>query len=195
MRYSHYNFRDLLSEAGAIAPRGGRGKWTCPECGRTALSVDEDKELFHCFYPGCTFKGGMGTLRKRLGLDRQWLPREEFRRQQLQRVRADGAAKRFYPARKAHWSDTIDFLHTLNALEDSAHKLGPDDPRTWDGLCTVYESRPQTLARLLLLEISSIQGLIEYLGLDAKERKTIIARVILNGGICDSEGAFIELII
>lgn len=68
----------LLEQAGAIRPPHGREKWTCPSCQHPALSVNPDKAVFRCFYVGCEFHGGLGTLRSRLGLGREWLPRDEY---------------------------------------------------------------------------------------------------------------------
>lgn len=192
---SNGDFLGLLIRSGAVPPRSGRGKWTCPECGRNTLSVNINIGAFKCFHAGCMFKGRVGTLLWRLGLHREWLPRQEFRWQQHQRAQADSMARRVYALWKQRWSETIDLLHGLNALEDSAHKLGPHNPRTWHALGIVYESRPQIQALLLILEVSPIQKLVQFLGLDAKGRKAIMERVVFNRGIHAGEGRFIELTI
>ena len=173
----------------------GRNRADCPDCGgcRT-VAYDELKDVFYCHHSGCTFRGGKGTLRRRLGLHREWLPREEFLQRRRDRTRASTIAGKLYAAWNRQWSGRIDRLRALRNLEDRAHKLGPDNPRTWGTLGIIYETRPRTLSELLFLESSPLPNLIEFLGLDAKGRKAVIERVIFNGGIHDSEGRFIELI-
>ena len=187
------NFRELLREVGAIPPRRGHGKWTCPACGRQALSVDEQKQLFNCFQAACDFHGGRGALRSRLGLGREWLPREEFLQRQRDRTRASRMAAKLYAAWKEQWSGQIDILRALYDLEDSAHRLGPDNPMAWDALGIVYESRPQAQTELLILEVSPIPKLVKFLSLDPRGRKAVIERVVFNCGIYDGEGRFVEL--
>lgn len=189
------NFLQLLHQAKAVPPARGRGKWRCPECGHQTLSVNEQKQLFNCFHAGCDFHGGMGALRRRLGLHREWLPRQEFLRKKRERMRADRTAGQLYATWKEHWSVQTDILRTLYDLEDSAHRLGPDDPRTWPALGIVYESRPKAHAVLLILEDSPIPRLVQFLRSEPKARKADIEHVIVNGGIHDSEGRFIELTI
>lgn len=88
-----YDLPDLLQKAGALPPRHGRGKWTCPECGRNDLSVSEDKQVFHCFHAGCSFSGGIGSLRMRLGTLRQWLHRDEYLHLRREREAANEAER------------------------------------------------------------------------------------------------------
>ena len=57
-----YEVGDLLRRMGAVPPRYGRGKWTCPKCQRTTLSVLEaDEDAQHKMTDRIVLLGGVPT--------------------------------------------------------------------------------------------------------------------------------------
>ena len=114
----------LLLELNGAKLRG-RNRADCPDCGgcRT-VAYEELKGVFYCHHAGCTFRGGKGTLRRRLGLHREWLPREEFLQRERDRTRASTIAGKLYAAWKKQWSGQLDLLRALCDLER---------PQTWAG--------------------------------------------------------------
>lgn len=152
----------LLEQAGARPPRHGRGKWLCPECGRPDLSVNLEKQVFHCFHAGCSFAGGIGTLRQRLGIEREWLPKAEYIRQCRQRESIHDAALRLYQAVKARRFELLNEFHTLNRIEAGAHKAGPTQA-AWGALALIYQQRPPVEQQLDRLESGSAGIVLECL--------------------------------
>ena len=140
-------FSELLERAGAIPPRHGRGKWTCPECKRPALSVNADKAVYHCFYAGCGFSGGPGTLRKRLGIASERLPSAEYRELCRKQERAHDAAERLYSAAKARRFELYDQLCVLAGIQVGAHRAGLSET-AWRALAMVYREQPAIEAEL-----------------------------------------------
>jgi len=186
-------FARLFQLAGAAPPRHGRGKWLCPECKRSDLSVDPNKQVFHCFHAGCPFQGGVGTLRKRLGLLREWLPREEYLRLRRQRERAREAAERLAHAVKVRRLELLDSLHTLDRLIFEAHDAGPDSPEAWNVLGAAYARHPPILAEIAILESTTTANLVRFLTGDTAARTEAIARVLAHGGLYDKTGKWTEL--
>ena len=155
-------FVELLERAGAHPPRHGRGKWRCGECGHPALSVNVAKELYHCFYAGCSFSGGTGTLRNRLGIRREWIPKGEWIRQQREQGQVHDAALRLYAAAKARCLALYDELRTLNRIEAGAHRIGPSEA-VWAALAMVYCDRPAIEHAVDMLESNHPAEVLEAL--------------------------------
>ncbi len=182
---------ELLKMSGART-RGRRAD--CPDCGsKRTVSVDESKDVFFCHHAGCGFHGGIATLRRRLGIERQWLPRGEYIRLQRGRERADRLALDLYERVKARRFKLLDELHSLNRLELLAHDAGPNNPESWGALARVYAERPGLLAELLILENSTAAALIRFLSADSEVRERAIAGVIESGGLWQCPGRFVEL--
>jgi len=155
-------FLELLERAGAIPSRHGRGKWRCPDCGHPALSVNLDKQAFHCFYAGCGFSGGIGTLRNRLGICPEWIPKAEWLRQKRERERTRDAAQRLHEAVKARRFRLFDGLRILAGVEAGAHRAGPTEA-AWNALAMVYSERPGIEAELDALESGSAADVFRVL--------------------------------
>jgi len=184
---------ELLERTGAVSPRGGRGKWTCPECKRPSLSVSTDKGLFHCFHAGCDFQGSVSTLRNRLGLRREWLPRGVYLRLRREHERADYAAQWLYATIRARRIALQDDLDCLARIEVGAQADGPDRAEVWNALELVYRQRPSLLAELMILENCCVQDLVRFLTANENTRETTIDRVIAQGGLYDFRGRFVEV--
>jgi len=180
----------LLAEAGA-RPAGPR-RYDCPECGsRRTVSVDEGRGLFHCHHAGCGFSGGVGTLRKRLGLRREWLPRAEYVRQRKERERVHDAAQRLARAVHARRVELLDSLSHVNRLEALIHDAGPSEA-SWEVLALVYAERSGIVAELAVLESASAADLVRFFTADAETRQHAIERVIERGGLYDFDGKWVE---
>ena len=145
---------ELLEMAGARPPKHGRGKWTCPECHCDTLSVNRENQVFKCHHAGCDFHGGIGTLRKRLGIEREWLPRDEYLRQMRERERAEEAARRLYAAAHKRQLELREEFRNLALMELSAHECGPIE-EAWDVLAEVCAERPRIEQKLDMLESRS----------------------------------------
>ena len=126
------------------------------------MSVNADKALYHCFYAGCGFYGGLGTLRNRLGIRREWIPRDEWIRQLRERERMQGAALKLYEAAKVRRVALCDQLRSLNRAEALAHCSGPTEA-SWDALALVYHGRPVIEADLERLETGSANDVLRHL--------------------------------
>jgi hypothetical protein len=189
---TQHDIETLLAETGAHPPRHGRGKWICPECQRPALSVNLDKQVFNCFHGGCEFHGGIGTLRKRLGVHREWLPDDEYRRLRRKRERAHDAAARLYGAIQARRNGLLDLLHCLNQLEVASHRIGPTET-TWRRLALTYADRPKVLSELVILENASACDLIRFFLDGSEARREAIGRVLEWGGFSPRAGEFLEV--
>jgi hypothetical protein len=148
----------LLEMAGARIR--GRNRADCPDCKRPrAESFNET--AFCCHGIDCGFHGGPGTLRKRLGIERQWLPKAEYIRHCRERERVHDAALRLYAAAHARQLELRDDLRILGRLEERAHEMGADDPNTWEILSTVYELRPAIERDLDVLESGSAKDIFQ----------------------------------
>jgi hypothetical protein len=135
----------------------------------------------------------VGTLRKRLGLRREPLPRHEYIRQQRERERADQAARALHERIKARRLGLLDELHALSRLELQAHDAGPEHPATWDALAMVCAARPGVLAELAILENVGAADLLRILSASPEALRWAIDTVILRGGVHDSAGRFVEV--
>jgi hypothetical protein len=168
----------LLEMAGAKPPRYGRGKWTCPDCQKPTLGVNLQKAVFNCFHEGCPFHGGPVFLRKRLGIRRDWVPADEYRRQRQQRERAEDAARRLYEAVHARRTELLDWLRDLARLENAAHDAGMDQEQAWADLALVYRERPEIESELDFLESANAAELAEKLDVlkNAAEKTRHVAR-------------------
>jgi hypothetical protein len=190
---TQHDIEALLAETGAHPPRHGRGKWICPECQRPALSVNLDKQVFNCFHGGCEFHGGIGTLRKRLGMHREWLPDDEYRRLRRKRERARDAAQRLAGAVRCRREGLLDRLRSLNQLEVASHGIGPTEA-AWQGLGLTYADRPKVLSELVILENATACDLIRFFLASEEIRKEKIGRVLSWGGFYpDGRESFVEV--
>lgn len=182
---------ELLEMEGA-RPAGAR-RFNCPDCGgRRTVAVDDGRGLFHCHHAGCDFRGGIGTLRKRLGLRREWLPRVEYFRQQRERERAHEAVRRLVAAVHARCMELLGSLHGLNRLEALAHDAGASEAR-WEILGHVYCKRSRLLAKLTILENCGAVDLIRFLSAETELRERVIDGVLMRGGLYDAQGRFVEI--
>ncbi len=186
-------FRDLLERAGARPPRRERGRWTCPECWRPDLSVNLDRCVFQCFHAGCPFSGGVTTLRKRLGIASEWLPRNEYIRLRRRRELAKHAALRLDYAVTTRRFALLDSLQSFNRVEQGAQRAGPDRSEVWDALAVVYHSRLTIAAELAVLENATTADLVGFLTTDPQIRDGVLARVIERGGFFDWSDSFVEV--
>jgi hypothetical protein len=118
---------------------------------------------FNCHHFGCEFHGGLGALRKRLGIRREWLPRDEYRSQRTEGARAHEAALRLHVAVHVRRMELLDQLHDLAWLENAAHEAGPDDPETWADLDLVYRERPRLEEKLDRLEQGGVGEIVALL--------------------------------
>ena len=174
----------LLAQAGARLR--GRDRADCPDCKRSrAVSFDEAKRVYHCHVAGCTFSGGIVTLRKRLGMPRQWLPYQEYIRQQRERELAQVAKERLAATVHRRCFELRDEVHGLNELQLKAHRAGADHPATWNALALVYSRQPRVLAELQIMENPSVTDLVQFLTADAGTREAAVSRVI---GLHDAVG-------
>lgn len=188
---------ELLTRAGAQPPRHGR-KWDCPACGgKACLSVDESRGLFNCFHDGCNFKGNTATLARRLGLALPRVSPVEYRRRQERERRLDERVSRILEAKCERRNVILDTLAHLYHSEITAHTAGPNNPQAWDALATSYRERLRLEAELLILDNASGRDLERFLGLSGQsvkgDKDTAIGNVIMQGGMYDKQGRFVEL--
>jgi len=157
------------------------------------VTVDQVKEVFCCHHAGCGFHGGIGTLRKRLGIAREWLPRAEYIRQQQTRDRVHAAAEQLAAWVHDRRKELLRALHELNRLEALAHKAGRRHPATWGALTLVYGQRPEILVELAILENASAVDLVQFMTSDSEARRRAIDSVLRSGGLFDSSGKFVDV--
>ncbi len=165
----------------------------CPECGRPR-AVSFSEAAFCCHGIDCTFRGGIGTLRKRLGLAREWLPPAEYRELCRTRERAHEAARRLNYAVHSRRMDLIRHLELLADLERTTHGLGCDWEASWDRLQELYGAYPATMAELVILENCRVPDLVRFLMEGAETRQAVIERVIARGGLYDAREKWIEVV-
>lgn len=187
---------ELLTRAAAKRPQYGK-KWECPACGKPTLSVDEDHGLFHCFHAGCDFKGNTATLARSLGLALPKMSPVERRRRQERERRLDERVNRTLGAKHERRQWVIASLTNLYRWGHTAHVAGPDSPRAWDILATVYRERLRLTAELLILDNARGPDLERFLGLSRQsvdgDRDTAIDNVVMLGGMYDRAGKFVPL--
>jgi hypothetical protein len=104
--------------------------------------------MFYCHHSGCAFRGNVRTLRERLGLGRQWLPRAEL----IRRQRAHDAARRLAAAVHTLRMELLSTFRELGRLEIKAHEAGPDHPATWGALALACRQQSKVLEELEILE-------------------------------------------
>ncbi len=146
----------LIEQAGA-RPRGNRHD--CPKCGGLR-TITHSEKAFYCHK--CHWKGNVTTLEKELGIYRR-LPSAEYREQCRRRERASKAARTLYAKVHQRQLDLREELRLLGRAELLAHEQGADDPKAWDTLAVVYQSRPPIEAALDTLENSTAAELIRFL--------------------------------
>jgi hypothetical protein len=182
----------LLAQVGSCPP--GPHRASCPDCGgRRTVNVDEAKGVFYCHRAGCGFQGGIGTLRKRLGIGRELLPRAEYVRQQQTPERVHSAAEQLAASVHDRRKELLYALHELNRLEALAHKAGPGHPATWGALTLVYGQRPEILVELVILEDARAADLVRFLRADSQARQQAVDSVLCAGGLSDPSGKFIDV--
>jgi hypothetical protein len=150
----------LLEMAGARIR--GRNRADCPECKRLR-AVSFTDTAFCCHGLGCEFRGGAGTLRKRLGVEREWLPKAEYIRRIRERELASKAALTLYAVVRSRRMALLEDLHMLNQREAVAHDAGPDSESAWESFELVYRERPRIESELDFLETASAAELAEKL--------------------------------
>jgi len=158
MNVPDYGITALLELTGARIR--GRNRADCPECKRPRAVSFNDTALC-CHGIDCHFHGGIGTLRQRLGIERQWLPKAEYIRQCRECERVHDAALRLYAAAHARQLELRDDLRILGRLEQRACEMGADGPNTWEILSTVYELRPAIERDLDVLESGSAKDIFQ----------------------------------
>jgi hypothetical protein len=183
---AQYDLPALLEMRGARS-RGKRHD--CPRCGGRG-TLTHAEEVFYCHR--CQWRGNAVTLARELGLARRLSP-AEYRELRQNRERADRAARALYGRIKARRFELLDRLHMLNDLEARAHRLGPDNPETWDALAGVYAERPGVLAELGILENCPAANLLRFLSAGSEERQRAIDGLIARGGLCDAAGRFMDV--
>ncbi len=191
-----YELTDLLRRRGAVPPRYGRGKWTCPRCHRTTLSVNESSGLYNCFHAGCDFRGNALTLARELGLARRLSP-TEARALRLEKDQAERAASAFMvQVRAARFGLAAVHIELLN-LRDQAHerlKTNHDDEAAWRDLAYIYNELPPVKAALLLLSEGRIGDRKAWLDeANEKTRHEIIDLILRAGGVPTFDGKFVEI--
>jgi len=158
---TQHDLSELLTLAGSRI-HGRRAD--CPDCsGKRTVSIDEGRGLFYCHHIGCGFSGGVGTLRKRLGIAREWIPRSEYLRQRQTQQRASEAAERLFYAVKARRLELQERLRELGRVELLAHEQGSDDPAAWDALAVVYAEQPMIEQGLDALEPAGVADAVRIL--------------------------------
>jgi hypothetical protein len=187
---AQYGITSLLEMTGARIR--GRNRADCPDCKRPR-AVSFNETAFCCHGIDCDFHGGIGTLRKRLGICPQWLPKREHIRQCRERERVHHAAERLCAAVKARRTELLQALHTLSRIEVGALRAGPEKPSVWDALAVVYRERPGTLAELAFLENANARGLVRFLAAAPEQRQAVVEAILLQGGMYDYAGKFVEV--
>ena len=181
---------ELLARAGAHI-RGRRAD--CPRCKRQrSVSLDESRGVYHCHGSGCDFSGGTVKLAREQGLVAR-LTAAEYGDLLQEREQADRAARTLYERVRARRFELLDRLRALGDLQSMAHRLGPDNPGTWDALSMVYAERPPILAELTILENSAAAELNRFFSVQPDTRERVIEGVLMRGGLTDTYGIFIEV--
>jgi hypothetical protein len=170
----------------------GRNRADCPDC-RRFRAVSYNETAFYGHGIGCQFRGGVRTLKARLGIRRDWLPRDEYLRQVRARERTATAAAALYTAVKKRRLELLEDLRGLNQPAMTAHLAGPDHHVSWDALSHVYRELPKVRAELLLLDESLAAPLVRFLTASKDERASQVAEVLLAGGITNREGKFVAV--
>jgi hypothetical protein len=186
---TQYSIGALLEMNGARIR--GRGRADCPDCKRFR-SVSFKEIAFCCHGLGCEFRGGIGALKKRLGIRREWLSPKEYRELCRKREQVDEAARRLAAAVHAQRMELVELLQDLDRLEALAHDAGASESR-WESLALVYSQLARILAELAILESASAADLARFLCAGPEMRGRIIDGVIVRGGLCDSDGKFREV--
>ena len=187
-----YSTRELLEQAGSRIRE--RNRADCPKCkGYRTVSFNERKGVYFCHHAGCDFSGTAEKLAYELGLAQRFTPAERQERNQ-NRKRADRAAHALYQQVQARRFELLDRLHTLCEMESTAHGSGPDNPQGWDAFRAVYAERPVILAELSVLENALVRDLLVLFS-NPQEHANMIDRVIVHGGLFDSEDKFVEVLV
>lgn len=154
------DIKELLTLAGARI-QGRRAD--CPDCGsRRTVSIDEARRVFYCHHAGCEFRGGVGTLERRLGIERERIPRSQYVQKLKTQQRAAEASERLAHACRARQFELLARLRALGALELAAHNAGPSEV-AWEILSTIYHERPGVEQELECLETGSAACVFEAL--------------------------------
>jgi hypothetical protein len=190
MNVPDYGIASLLELTGARMR--GHNRADCPECKRPR-AVSFNETAFCCHGIDCDFRGGGDTLRQRLGLRREWLPKAEYIRWRRERERVHDAAERLCAAVKAQRTELLEALHTLNRIEVGAHRAGPEKASVWDALTIVYRNRPSILAELAFLENANARELVRLLAATPEQREAVTRAILERGGCYDYAGKFAEV--
>jgi ribosomal protein L37AE/L43A len=190
-----YEVSDLLRRTGAVPPRYGRGKWTCPRCQRTALSVNQSSGLFNCFHAGCDFRGNAFTLARELGLTKR-LSSAEARALRLEKEQAERASSAFSAqVRAARFGLAALHIELLN-LRGQAQarlKVNSDNEAAWEVLAYIHSQLPRVRAALLLLSEGTIGDRRAWLEADERTHHEMVDRILRVGGVPTFDDKFIEI--
>jgi hypothetical protein len=192
MSSSNPEIRALLGMVGA-RPCGPR-RYNCPDCGSLrTVSVDEARGLFHCHHAGCGFSGDVATLRRRLGLRREWLPRDQYLRLKREQAQAQAAAERLALAVHRRRMEVVELLEALAESERLVQLVGPDTDNAWDLLELVDRRRPLLITELVFLENATAAAVAPSLAASQEEQDGMIAQITFEGGVSTYEGKFVPL--
>jgi hypothetical protein len=180
----------LLEACGARI--SGHNRADCPVCKR-CRSVSYTESVFCCHGIGCGFRGGIGKLRSRLGIRREWLPPAEYRELCRRRELAHEAAERLAAAVHSRFMVLLDWLRDVNRLQALAHDAGASEP-SWESLALAYADGPAILAELGILEFASVADLLRLLTAGAVARERVFDRVLYAGGLYDASGRWVEVL-
>jgi len=169
-----------LEMAGA-RPAGHR-RYSCPACGglRT-VAVNGERGVFYCHHSGCAFRGSIRTLRERLGLGRQWLPRAEL----IRRQRAHDAARRLAAGVHTLRMELLSTLRELGQLEIRAHSVGLAHRGTWDALAFFCRQQADVLEELEILESGGAGEVLRLVLAGRHEQATVVSKD-LHPRVCGS---------
>ena len=186
------DFHALLIQAGAREPRSRRGKWGCPGCGKLRVSVDLDRELYHCWSPGCGFKGNVLTLARQLG---QETGSPEWRKKAAMAARWREIEERAEALRHRVYQELGVEFRGKRALYDVVRsrlrESVNEDDLLEQGL-TLYSDLLHLNAELLLLDVLPPLELCNFIGAPDDAREKRIAQVVSQDGIF-VDGNFHEL--
>lgn len=177
------DFQALLVKAGAVEPRSKRGKWRCWLCGKVRLSVNLDRQLFHCFTSGCACSGNMTTLANQLGYKMnspEWVKKasEGARRHQAEE-RAEALRRKVHQSVGERFRATMRMFDKVRAaiLESG----GQSD--LLENCFNLYADLLGLSGELLLLEILPSLQLCEFIGGPEPTRQKMVMEAISRDGV------------
>ena len=183
---------ELLERAGAKLR--GRGRADCPRCGgRRTLSYTSS--LFKCHHAGCGFQGSSHNLAKELGLARplSLAEREELQQRLLCAREAAGQALGRVRSRRLELYEAHRSLLSILLSASERLKQNPEDERAWTALAYRGRELPKVRAELAMLESVPVGDRLALLNASNVDRERLVARMVIHGGVVDSNGKFVEV--